>query len=147
MASFVYTPGKTGVLTALFDLDGTHDIRAMLVMTNTTADTDQDVANIADIGTLDEYDGSGYGRATLASETVNEDAANNRAEFDVADFNFGTTVAAGTRQAAGMVIYRHVTNDADALLLAYIDTGGFPVAGGGGAFAVTVNAEGLVQAT
>lgn len=147
MASFAYTPHKTGLATAQFDLDGTHDIRAMLVMTNTTADTDQDVLNIADIGTLDEYDGSGYGRATLTGEAVNEDAANNRAEFDVADFNFGTTVAAGTRQAAGIVVYRHVTNDADALLMLYIDTGGFPVAGGGGAFNVVVNAEGLEQIT
>lgn len=144
--SFVYTPAKTAILNG--DLDfAVHDIRALLVMTNTTADTDQDVQNIADITTLDEYDGAGYGRATLAGEAVNEDAANNRAEFDVNDFNFGATVAAGTRQAAGMVIYRHVTNDADAVLIAYIDSGGFPLAGGGGAFSVTVNAEGLIQLT
>lgn len=147
MASFGYTPGKTAIGAGNVDLDGTHDIRALLVMTNTTADTDQDVANIADIGTLDEYDGAGYSRATFTGETIADDAANNRAEFDVADFNFGTTVAAGTRSAAGMVVYRHVTNDADAILIAYIDTGGFPVAGGGGAFNVVVNAEGLLQIT
>jgi hypothetical protein len=147
VASFVYTPAKTALLNADIDFGAPNDIRALLVMTNTTADTEQDVANIADFTTLDEYDGSGYSRATLAGEVVNEDAANNRAEFDANDFNFGTTVAAGTRQAAGMVIYKHVTNDADAILLAYIDTGGFPVAGGGGAFNVTVNAEGLLQAT
>ena len=146
MATFAYTPFKTALLGGDIALD-TQDIRALLVMTNTTADTDQDVANIADIGTLDEYDGAGYSRATLASEAVNEDAANNRAEFDVADFNFGSTVAAGTRSAAGIVLYRHVTNDADAVLIAYIDTGGFPLAGGGGPFSVTVNAEGLLQAT
>lgn len=147
--SFAYTPAKTELMSGNLDFSGAgvQDIRALLVMTNTTADTDQDVANIADIGTLDEYDGAGYGRATFAGEVVNEDAANNRAEFDVTDFNFGAAVAAGTRSAAGFVVYRHVTNDADAVLIGYIDTGGFPLAGGGGAFNVTVNAEGLIQAT
>lgn len=147
--SFVYTPFKTELLSGNIDLSGAgvQDIRALLVMTNTTADTDQDVANIADITTLDEYDGAGYGRATFAGEVVNEDAANNRAEFDVTDFNFGATVAAGTRSAAGFVVYKHVTNDTDAVLIGYVDSGGFPVNGGGGAFAVTVNVEGLLQAT
>ncbi len=147
MASFWYTPAKTALANGDLDLVA-HDIRCLLVMTNTTADTDQDLQNIADIGTLDEYDGAGYARAALASEAVNEDAANNRAEFTATSpISFGATVAAGTRQAAGMVVYRHVTNDADAVLIAYIDTGGFPVAGGGGAFEVAINAEGLLQVT
>lgn len=144
--SFVYTGAKKLLGDGDLNLDA-GDIRALLVMSNTTADTDQDADNIADIGTLDEYDGSGYSRATLTGEVVNRDDANNRAEFDVADFTFGATVAVGTRNAVGFVVYRHVTNDADAILIAYIDSGGFPTNGGGGAFNVTVNAEGLIQIT
>lgn len=145
--SFVYTGFKNRLLKGDVDFD-TQDIRAMLVMTNTTADTDQDSNVVNDITTLDEYDGAGYSRAALASETVNQDNANNRAEFDAADFTFGATVAAGTRQAAGIVLYRHVDGTAaNDQLIAYIDSGGFPFAGNGGSVSVTVNAEGLLQAT
>lgn len=145
MASFVYTPAKTALAGAQLDLD-THDMRILLVMTNTTADTDQDVQNIADIGTLDEMDGSGYARQTLTGEAINEDAANNRAEFDANDATF-STLGAGTRSVAGIVLYRHVTNDADAVLLAYIDSGGFPFAASGTDVVVQWNAEGIVQIT
>lgn len=148
MASFWYTPAKERLAKGDLDWDEAgHDIRAMLVMTNTTADTDQDAGTISAIGTLDEYDGSGYARAALTQSVVRDDA-NNRAELDVNDFSFGSTVAAGTRQAAGMVIYRHVDGTAaNDLPIAYIDTGGFPFAGNGGAINVTVNAEGLLQVT
>src|SRR5688500_9451363 len=122
--SFVYTPAKTALLNV--DLDfAAQDIRIMLVMTNTTADTDQDVQFVGSITTLDEMDGANYARQALASEAVNEDAANNRAEFDATDAVF-TNLGAGTRAVLGMVLYRHVTNDADSPLIAYIDGTGFP---------------------
>jgi hypothetical protein len=144
MASFVYTPAKTKLATALLDLSG--DIRVLLVMTNTTADTDQDLENIADIGTLDEYDGANYARKDLAGVAVGEDAPNNRAEF-TATSPVWTALGAGTRQCAGAVFYKHVTNDADAVLIAYVDTGGFPFSGNGGNVTLTVNAEGYIQVT
>jgi hypothetical protein len=144
--SFVYTGFKNRLLKGDVDFD-TQDIRALLVMTNTTADTLQD-ANVLNDVSLDEYDGAGYSRATLTGEVVNQDDPNNRAEFDANDFTFGTTVAAGTRQAQGMVLYRHVDGTAaNDQLIAFIDTGGFPFSGNGGAINVTVNAEGLLQAT
>lgn len=148
MASFWYTPAKERLAKGDLDWDEAgHDIRAMLVMTNTTADTDQDAGTISAITTLDEYDGSGYARAALTQSVVRDDA-NNRAELDANDFSFGATVGAGTRQAAGMVIYRYVDGTAaNDLPIAYIDTGGFPFAGNGGAINVTVNAEGLLQVT
>ena len=143
--SFVYTPAKTALLNA--DLDfATHDIRVILVMTNTTADTEQDAQFVGNITTLDEMDGSGYGRAALGSEAVNEDAANNRAEFDAADAVF-TNLGAGTRNVQGAIVYRHVTNDADSPLIAFIDTGGFPYTANGATLTITWNAEGILQAT
>ena len=145
MASFVYTPAKTKVLNA--DLDfATQDFRIILCMTNTTADTDQDAEFVASIGTLDEYDGAAYSRKTLAGEAVNEDLANNRAEFDANDIQWAA-LGAGTRQAAGMILYRFVTNDADSPVVAWIDTGGFPFSGNGGNVDVAWNAEGILQAT
>jgi hypothetical protein len=120
----------------------------MLVMSNTTADTEVDAQNPADLTTIDRYNGSGYSAATLTGEAVNEDLANNRAEFTSSAWNFGSTVGAGTRQAVGIVIYVNVDGtDANDLLAYYIDSGGFPFNGAGGPIDVTPNAEGLVQFT
>lgn len=143
--SFVYTPAKTKLLGGLLDFD-THDMRVLLVMTNTTADTEQDDEFVGTIVTLDEMDGANYVRKALASEAINEDAANNRAEFDAADVTW-TALGAGTRQVAGAVLYRHVTNDADSPIIAYIDTGGFPFTASGTDVTITWNAEGILQAT
>jgi hypothetical protein len=145
MASFVYTPAKTKVLNAALNF-ATQDFRIILVMTNSTADTDQDLEFVGSIGTLDEYDGATYARITLAGETVTEDPGNNRAEFSANNISWAT-LGAGTRQALGMILYRFVTNDADSPLVAWIDTGGFPFSGNGGAVNVTWNAEGILQAT
>jgi len=127
--------------------EAANDVRVMLVMTNTTADTDQDAANIAAITTLDEYDGAAYVRKALANQVTNQDDPNNRGEFDADDITW-TALGAGTRQAAGMVVYRHVDGTAaNDLPIAYIDTGGFPFSGNGGNVTVTWNAEGIIQTT
>jgi hypothetical protein len=143
--SFLYTPAKVKFLTGVINL-ASDDIRVLMVMSNTTADTDQDVENIADIGTLDEYGGTNYARKTLAGKAVNEDDPNNRGEFDATDIVW-TALGAGARNAVGLVVYKHVTNDADAILIAYIDSGGFPTNGNGNDFTVTWNAEGILQGT
>lgn len=143
--SFVYTPAKTKILNGSFNY-ATADMRVMLVMTNTTADTEQDDEFISGLVTLDEYDGAGYVRKALAAEAVNEDAANNRAEFDATDVQW-VALGAGTRQAQGLVLFRFVTNDADSPLIAFIDTGGFPFSGNGGNIDIAWNAEGILQAT
>lgn len=142
--SFAYTAAKAELLKGNLDFDG-QDYRVMLVSSNTTADTDQDAKFIADLGTLDEYDGSGYVRKALASEAVSQDDANNRGEF-TADPVTWTALGVGTRQAVGMILYRHVTNDADSVLIAYYDSGGFPFDGNGGDITITPNAQGLLQA-
>jgi hypothetical protein len=123
------------------------DVRLKLLMTNTTADTDQDATNLAGITTLDEYDGAGYAEAALASQAVNRDDANNRAEITAnSPVSFGSTVAAGTRLAAGALVYTRVDGTAaNDWPIAWIDSGGFPIAGGGGPFELAINAEGLLQ--
>jgi hypothetical protein len=120
------------------------DVRAALLMTNTTGDTDVDAEFIDDITTLDEFDGSGYSRQALDSEALNVDAANNRVELDAADEVF-STLGNGTRQIAGILLYIHVTNDTDSPVVAWIDSGGFPLHPDGGDLTITWNAEGILQ--
>ncbi len=143
--SFAYTRAKAKFLDGSLDLD-TQDIRLMLVMTNTTADTEEDTEFISGFTTLDEYDGANYVRKSLAGEIVNVDLVNNRGEFDATDVTW-TALGAGTRSAAGMVLFRFVTNDTDSVPIAYIDSGGFPFAGNGGDVTVQWNVEGILQAT
>lgn len=141
--SLVYTPAKAKLLKADLDFD-IHDIRVALLMTNTTADTEQDNATIASFTTLDEYDGAGYVRKALTGEIVNQDDPNNRAEFDADDVTW-TAISAGTRSAQGILLFRFVTNDADSVPIAFIDTGGFPIAGNGGDLTIAWNVEGILQ--
>lgn len=148
--SFWYTPAKERLAKGDLDFDEAgNDIRVMLCMTNTTADTEQDAGTIAAFTTLDEYNGAGYARAALASQVVNRDDPNNRAEISATSpISFGSTVAAGTRSAQGALVYRHVDGTAaNDQPIAWIDDGGFPVNGGGGPFELAINAEGLLQVT
>lgn len=139
--SFVYTPALAKLNSTT--LEG--DVRALLVMTNTTADTDEDAEFIADIGTLDEYDGATYARVALASEDLSADGANDRAIMTATSPITFATLGVGTRQCQAVVLYRHVTNDADSELIAYIDGTGFPFDGNGENVSLNIGANGLIR--
>ena len=143
--SFVYTPAKTLLAQGSLDLrEAGSDLRVAMVMSNTTADTEQDAALMNAFSTLDECDGANYVRKALAAQVVNQDDPNNRAELDAVDITW-TALGAGTRQNVGMILYKHVTNDADSIPIAYMDSGGFPFDGNGGDETVHWNAEGILQ--
>ena len=147
MPNFAYVEAKELSLNGALDLKETGlDVRMILVMTNTTADTQQTARFVGDITTLDEYDGTGYARQNMANQVVVRDDPNLRAEFnhDVVTF---ASLDAGTRQAQAHLYYSHVTNDADSPLLFYVDTGGYPFDGNGGDVTVTPNVEGAAQQT
>lgn len=144
MASFCYIPAKVELWDGTIDLN-THDIRILLVMTNTTADTENDKQFIAGFTTLDEMDGATYARIALTGEAVNQDTPNSRAEFDANDVNW-PTLGNGTRQVQGAVIFRFVTNDADSYNIFFIDLAP-NVNPGGGSFTISWNAEGIAQHT
>jgi len=144
MASGWYTPAKTKVFKGDLDFD-TADVRVLIVMSNTTADTEMDAANIAAFTTLDEYDGTGYTRADLTTPAVASDTTNDRVEVDYDDFTFGATVGAGARQGVGLVIYVRVDGTtANDYPVAFIDSASNPFQGTGGPLNVTVNAQGLL---
>lgn len=143
--SFIYNEFKRALLRGEVDMQS-NDMRVALVMTNTTADTEDDVNTIAGFTTLDEYDGTNYtsGGAALTGETVVEDPTNNRAYFDANDLTF-TALGAGTRQAQAALLYKFQTSLGASLPVAFIDTGGFPFAGNGSNVTIQWNANGIVQ--
>lgn len=143
--SAVYTPFKGDLLRGGHNL-AADDMRILLAMTNTTFDTETDDEFVDDTTTPDEYDGASYARKALGGEAVTDDTANDRGEFDANDIQWAT-LGAGTRQAAGMVLFSFVMDDTDSPLVAWIDSGGFPFSGNGGNVDVAWNAEGILQAT
>jgi len=148
MANFAFTNAKRAILAGEINL-ATDDIRVLIVMTNTTADTDDgtgmDAALLSAI-TLDEADGSGYVRELLGSgAAVTADNTNNRGEFDASDITFDSLIQ-GTRQFQAIIVYKHVGADSANIPIAYIDDG-FPLWGNGADLTVSWNAEGILQAT
>jgi len=148
--SFVYTKAKVALATGALDLSSAI-IWAMLVMTNTTADTEEDLEFVGDLTTLDECDGALYARQPVTpGQAVNEDTVNNRAEFDADNIEF-EDVGVGTRQNQALVLYIDAdfdgdpADDATNALIAYIDSGGFPFDGNGSDIILNWNAEGILQ--
>lgn len=150
--SFVYTKAlERMVAAALTGVSMPTDIRALLVMTNTTADTDEDVDTIGAFGTFDEFDGSGYsaGGIALTGETTVEDEAQDEGVFDATDLDFGA-LGAGTRSVAGIVLYWYNgTSVATSTPIAYIDevSSGptFPYAANGADVEIVWDAEGILN--
>lgn len=147
MASFVFTEAKRAILAGDLDFDAA-DMRVLMVMTNTTANTQEDVTTIGAITTLDELNGTGYsaGGAALAGESVAANNGSNLGFFDAVDLTF-TAIGAGTRSIQAAILYKFVTSVSLSMPVAYIDTGGFPFAANGGDIVFTWNAGGILQAT
>ena len=146
-ANFVFNEFKRALAEGEVNLNATDDIRVVLVMTNTTFDTEDDINTLGDATTPDYCDGTNHDSTNghaLASEVVGEDAANNRAEFDATDLTF-TALGVGTRQNQGMVLFKWITNLASSLPIGFIDTGGFPFDGNGGDVVSQWNVEGILQ--
>lgn len=136
MPNFIYDIALQGLWDGSIDLNS-DDIRIILVDSSTTADTETAAATISEFTTLSELTnitGTGYERKLLANEAVSIDAPNNRAEFDFDDPQY-TAIDAGT--AAGAVVYKHITTDADSVPICFIE----------GKFTVTAAAPAIVGDT
>lgn len=127
--SFVYTVA-TEEFQAGLDLVN-DDIRFLLVMSNSTADTEEDVQVLSGFTTLDEYDGTNYARKVLAGKSITQDTSNNKSVFDADAISF-TSLGAGTRECIGAIFYKHVTDDTDSIPLFFLnDVAQFPFQGMG----------------
>ncbi len=145
MADFAYTKALGNLGLGLVDWND--DPRLILTMSNTTADTDEDAVTIFAIGNLDEFDGTGYPttfatRSALANEVVIVNNALDRAEGDADDFVW-SSLGAGLRQAAGIIVYDHVTADTDSVPWLWFDSGGFPFTANGSNVTVEWNPIGV----
>lgn len=144
MASQVYNSVKGEFLEGNIDLVN-DDIRVKLLMTNTTADSENDgITNLSDFTTLDEQDGTNYAVKALSGKAVAIDTGNDRAEFDADDVTW-TSLGAGTRDVAGILVYKHVDGtDANDIAIAWVEKSGQP---DGSNFTINWDAEGILQLT
>ena len=146
--SHVYDNAKLLFGQADLDLPTTHDFRMLMVMSNSTADTELDKLVLITGGTafttLDEMDGTNYARLTLTSETFV--IAANQADYDAADWSI-TALGAGTRDVIGIVMFRFVTADTDHIPVLYINTGGFPFTATGADVPIAWSATGILNFT
>jgi len=122
MASVIYNEAKAGFVNGTIDWDS-DDIRCALLMTNTTADSqNDDIHDLADFITLDECDATGYSRQALSNEVVRIDDENDRAELDADNASFSGLSGDATRDIQGVLIYKHVDGTAaNDLAIAFID--------------------------
>lgn len=125
-------------------------IRCMLERSTSTYVPDVDHEFVDDLTNFLEISVSSYARQTLDNAAVVKDDANDRIELDSDNIAFGNLESGQTVKA--MLFYVQVGGDdstpEDDILIAYFDTDSttlFPLALAGGAFNVTINAEGLLQ--
>lgn len=146
MASIILNEFKRANAAGEIDLNA-DDIRARLVMANTTCDTENDgIVNIADYTTVDKCDSAGYADEEMDNEAVNKDDVNDRSEFD-ADDSTWLALAACTRKLPGYLLYKWVDGtDANDLAIAYIEFDEEETPNGND-FVIQHNAEGILQLT
>lgn len=142
MANSFFTTIKNEILNGNIDF-ANDDIRVMIVSTDTTVDTEEDTTFIDQFTTLDEFDGANYVRKTLANLVVTKDDANDRAEFS-ADNVVWSSLGSGTRSAAGLLIYKFVSDDTDSIPIMFIDDSA-PFTPNGGDVTAQWPAEGIIQ--
>jgi hypothetical protein len=139
MASLVYTSGVAEFARGNHDwLTG--NAVAILVTSGYTADIDHDFISDLTPGS-NELSGTGYSRKVLGTKTVTNDDTNDRAALDAADVTWTGINTAG--DAAAVVIAIDTGNDATSPLLAYIDTGGFPIVTNGGDVTIQWDSNGI----
>lgn len=145
MASAVPNSAKSNLINGTIDLNS-HDIRARLVMTNTTCDTEVDAINtLSNYTTIDPANATGYADVALTSEAVNTDDTNNRAEFDAADISFTGLGGDASRAYQGVLIYKYVDGtNANDIPVCYVDFSS-TIPATATQVNVTWNAEGILQ--
>lgn len=134
MASSWYTRGLSGVLAGTIRLT-IDSLKVLIVGTGYTFDKDH--VFVADIA--GEVSGTGYvpgfagaGRKAVASPAVIPDEVLDRAAFDFADVLWpGLAITSPVDGlAAGVILWKPVTSDADSLLIGFLDPANLATNGG-----------------
>lgn len=117
MAKFFYNRGLE--LIAKNDLDcETATLKARLVMTNTTCDTEKDKLTNTGFTDIDAH-GTATDQ-TLANVSITRDDVNDRIIIDADNIIF-SALAAGARQSQGLYIYQDLGAEASNVPVAYLD--------------------------
>ena len=150
MASKMFLYALQEIAQGDIDLDG-DDIRVALIMTGNSLATDADngaIDDVAAITTLNETDDTGTTTRQELTEVVALDEANDRVEFaGGATTVFGAANSMngdGTLDLDGALVYKHVTNDADSIPIAWVEFGS-DVPKAATQVTITWNAEGIIQ--
>lgn len=147
MANFWYTEATRALSNKELDLD-TDDIRVLLVMTNTTVNTERNKTTIGGgtgFTTLDEFDGANYASPGLTTtRTITADTVNFRANITSVASSW-TALGVGTRAIKAALVYKWGGSLNASMPIAYYDTGGFPITASGADLAITWNAAGMLQ--
>ncbi|GIV52075.1 MAG: hypothetical protein KatS3mg038_2596 [Candidatus Kapaibacterium sp.] len=146
MANIIYNAGNADLHKAANAWDSSATYKALLVRDTSTYVPDKDHATLAAMAGLVEISVPSYTRKDVTLRTVSVDNSTDEVMLDCADIDFGVLETGQTVKA--IIIYRHVTADADSVPLCYIDTDTVPLlprALGGGQFKVQINALGLIR--
>lgn len=147
MADVIYNIAKKSFADGNLDWDD-NTIVVMLLSSDSTYTPDADHKFVSDVMSNGgvELSGSGYSRKVLTNCVVIQDDSLDRVILDADDVVW-TSINAGTATAA--LIYKRVGNDDstpnDDILIAYIDSGGFPISTNGGDLFIKWNAEGIIN--
>lgn len=149
MANMIYSRFFRELATANLDWDNaSHVVRCLLERDTSTYTPNKDDDFVGDLTGLVEVSVASYARQTVANKAVVIDDANDRVELDFDDVAFGSLEAG---QTVDSLIFYQQTGGSDATpaddpLICRIDTAtGLPATLGGGAFNVTIDAEGFIQ--
>jgi hypothetical protein len=115
-------------------------VKAILCMTNTTADTVFNAATVSAL-TLDECDGTNYSRQTLSSLNAIQDDPDTEGVFDANDITFAS-LGAGSRASQGVLLMKFGTSDSDSVPLVWVEFSS-PVTHDGTDFSVVWNSSGI----
>lgn len=139
MASFLYNRGKRIIMDGVLDF-AADAVSVLLVDENHTPNIDHNTVSQV---VADELSGTGYSRKALANKSVTQNNTDDRAEWD-ADDVLWTEIDAGQAKAA--ILFRNEeATDAARDLIAYIDTGGFPVTTTGADLEIAWHANGILH--
>ena len=124
MASAIPNSAKANLMNGTIDLD-TNTIKARLVMSNTTCDTEVDgITHLSNYTNIDPSDATGYADVTLTVTVAAVDASD-WAKFDANDISFTGLSGNATRDYQGILIYKYVDGtNANDIPVCFVDFGG-----------------------
>jgi hypothetical protein len=123
MASVLYQNGLVGTFENTIDWE-TDNLDALLLMTNTTADTQPDATTVAGITTLDESDATDYAHEDVTNPAVSADDGDDEMVWTSDNWVWGDGTALGgdaTRDYQGALLVKYVDGSTGDIPLLFVD--------------------------